>query len=166
MATAVVYFDTSIFLAIFNGEPEAKRIRDLLTELRRDKVRIYTSIITVEEVSVLSFRRGHAVHDNHRKVNLMARIETITREIALTASKLEAGIVDAGATADNKRRKWDCFHLATAMMVGARTFYALDDHFQTRKQQLGLTIPVERPMPSRPGLPFPIPLAPFTPSQP
>ncbi len=88
------YFDTSVFLAIFNGEANGPAIRALLRELKRDKVKIYTSIITIQEVSVLSFRAGQIYDDNHARVNKLARIQTITREIALTAAKLEANVID------------------------------------------------------------------------
>jgi predicted nucleic acid-binding protein len=44
-----VYFDSSVFLAIFMGSDPA--IKALLKELKRDKIRIYTSIITIQEVS-------------------------------------------------------------------------------------------------------------------
>jgi len=101
------YFDTSVFIDIFLATEGAAGIRALLRELKRDKVRIYTSIITVQEVSVLSFRAGRPFDDNHAKVNKMARIQTITREIALTAAKLEAQMIDLTPQKDqieNRRR--------------------------------------------------------------
>ncbi len=135
------YFDTSVFLAIFNGEPTARGIRGLLRELKRDKVRIYTSIITVQEVSVLSFRAGRPFDDNHSKVGKLARIYTITREVALTAAKLEAQVIDQTPVRDqldNKRRKWDCFHIATAMFLECRELFSVDDGMLKRKDQLGI----------------------------
>jgi predicted nucleic acid-binding protein len=62
-----VYFDSSVFLAIFMGSDPS--IKALLKELRRDKIRIYTSIVTVQEVSVQTFRRGFPAADNYAKVN-------------------------------------------------------------------------------------------------
>jgi predicted nucleic acid-binding protein len=112
-----------------------------LKELKRDKIRIYTSIITVQEVSVQTFRKGFAAADNYAKVNKLSRIQEITKEIALTAAKLEAQIVDQTAPKDredNKRRKWDCFHVATAMELGCRTLYTSDDKMLKRKGQFGL----------------------------
>jgi hypothetical protein len=53
-----VYFDSSVFLAIFIGEASGPDIKELLKELRRDKVRVYTSIVTIQEVSVKGFRKG------------------------------------------------------------------------------------------------------------
>jgi hypothetical protein len=44
-----------------------------------------------------------------------------------------------------------------------KPFYALDPDFETRKKQLGSNLPIERPMPTTPGLPFPVPL-PINPS--
>lgn len=125
-----VYFDSSVFLAIFMGEASGPSIKELLKELRRDKVKIYTSIVTIQEVSVQTFRKGAPAADNYTKVNKLARIHGITKEIALTSAKLEAQILDdmkPRDREDNKQRKWDCFHLATAMELGCRTFYGLDD---------------------------------------
>jgi len=137
-----VYFDSSVFLAIFMGEASGPAIKELLKELRRDKIRIYTSIITIQEVSVQPFRKGAATTDNYSKVSKLARIEGITKDIAIEAARLEARIIDRSKVKDredNKRRKWDCFHIATAIALGCRTFYALDEKALKRGQQLGLT---------------------------
>src|SRR5438874_1765852 len=89
-----VYFDTSVFTAIFKGEATGPTIKELLKELKGNKVRVYTSIITVQEVSVEPYRRGTVVEDRFEKVNKIARIEGISKEIALTAAKYEAHIKD------------------------------------------------------------------------
>src|SRR5205807_1109434 len=101
-------------------------------ELGEEKVRIYTSILTIQEVSVLMFRRGTLATDHFTKVHRIARVENITKDVALTAAKLEAHLKDvknANATkdeqiAENRRRKWDCFHIATAMTLGCRTLFS------------------------------------------
>ena len=156
----LVYFDTSVFLALLGGSAaEGPAIRTLLHELKQDRVRIYTSIITVQEVSVLSFRRGSLFADNHVKVAKLARFVGITKEIALTAAKYEAVVVEAGKksgdkTEDNRRRKWDCFHMATAVALSCRTLYALDNQFETKRTQLDLesVLTVSRPAPKKPPL--------------
>jgi predicted nucleic acid-binding protein len=151
-----VYFDSSIFLAIFMGEKSGSSIKELLKELKRDKTKIYTSIITIQEVSVQTFRKGYTAADNYSKVNKLARIHGITKEIALTAAKLEAHQIDQTPEKqreDNKRRKWDCFHIATAMELGCRTFYASDEKMLKRKAQLGITgMDFAKPVPK--GLPL------------
>jgi predicted nucleic acid-binding protein len=157
-----VYFDSSVFLAIFMGESSGPSIKELLKELKRDKTKIYTSIVTIQEVSVQTFRRGATASDNFTKVSKLARIEGITKDIALTAAKLEAHVIDQTKVKDredNKRRKWDCFHVATAMEMGCRTFYAIDDKLLKRKDQLGITnIAFSKPVPrSLPLLPEDIP---------
>jgi len=160
---APVYFDTSVFLAIFNREPTGPEIRRLLRELKRDRMRIYTSIVSVQEASVLGFRRGRAADDNHAEINRLARIQSITKQIALTAAKFEAvlvdGLVSSGLDererhADNKRRKWDCFHVATAVVLRCRTLYTCDKKLLPRKDQLGLTMDFSEPSPRNPELPF------------
>lgn len=149
------YFDTSVFLAIFNKEPSGPQIRTLLRELKHEKVRIYTSIISVQEVSVLSFRKGGAGDDNYVKLGKLARIETITREIALLAARIEAQLIDLlpKDQEDNKRRKWDCFHIATAMQLGCGTLYAEDRKLLKRREQLSLSgISFLHPRPRAPEL--------------
>jgi predicted nucleic acid-binding protein len=110
-----VYFDTSVFLAVLAKEPEAAQVRGLLSELRADRIRIYTSILTVQEVSVSSFMNGGTFGDYHSKMARLARIQGVTKEIALTAAKLEARVIDlakktkgvseADRITDNRRRK-------------------------------------------------------------
>lgn len=134
------YFDTSVFLAIFNKEPSGPDIKALLRELRADRVRIYTSIISVQEVSVLSFRKEGVGNDNYVKLGKLARIETITRDIALGAARIEAQLIDSVSKdqEDNKRRKWDCFHIATAIQLNCGTLYAEDHKLLKRKEQLSI----------------------------
>lgn len=157
--TRPVYFDSSVFLAIFMGDASAVKIRELLTELKKDKVRIYTSIVTIQEVSVLSYRKGTKAEDNYAKVDKLARIEGVTKEVALTAAKLEANIIDQTQKKDredNKRRKWDCFHIATAMTLGCGTFYSCDEKQLKRKEHFNIAgMLFMRPEPSKPPLPFP-----------
>ena len=128
----LVYFDSSIFLAIFNGEKACADIRALLKELRQENSKICTSIITIQEVSVLSFRAGVTVQDNHSKVSRMARIQGITKEVAMTAAKIEAQMIDralreSSQEPKSQRRKWDCFHLATALTLRCDCLYTLDN---------------------------------------
>ena len=157
-----VYFDSSVFLAIFMGESSVASIKELLKELRRDKTRIYTSVITIQEVSVQTFRRGAIAADNYTKVNKLARIYGINKEIALTAAKLEALVIDETRAKDreeNKQRKWDCFHLATAMSLGCRTFFTLDDKQMRRGKRFCAGTGFALPEPRSPnlGLEFPEP---------
>jgi len=136
-----VYFDSSVFLSILNGDSDANKVRDLLAELQEEKIRIYTSIITVQEVSVDAFKDGTVAKDNHAQVKRLARIEGITRDVAITAAKLEAQIVDGykdptEKKADNKRRKWDCFHIATAQCLECAWLYSFDVGMLNRESRL------------------------------
>jgi predicted nucleic acid-binding protein len=158
-----VYFDTSVFLAIFNKEPIGVEVRKLLRELKHGRSRIHTSIISVQEASVLGYRRGMAADDNHSEMNRLARIHTITKQIALTAAKFEAELKDQMDKAsdkndrvtENRRRKWDCFHIATAVVLQCRTIYTCDEGMFPRKSQLGLGLEISHPVPMSPDLPFP-----------
>jgi len=127
------YFDSSIFLAIFNGEPSGTAIKQLLRELRRNKNRVCTSIITVEEVSVASYLGGTGSGDNYAKVERLARIHGITMGISLRAAELEAQLIKRAQSMSkeerktlSQRRKWDCFHIATAIEMRCRWLYSLD----------------------------------------
>lgn len=144
--TSSVYFDSSVFLDIFGGRDADGQIRELFRELRRKKAKAHTSIITVEEVSVDHFRKGKIVTENYSKIHRFAQIEGISSEIALTTAKLEAHLLDSMGTLDdqekakeNKRRRWDLFHIATAMSLGCSVFYCSDDDFEKKKNRLGLT---------------------------
>jgi len=160
-----VYFDTSVFLAVLAKQPQAAQVRGLLNELKADKIRIYTSILTVQEASVSSFMHGNMFADPHSKIARLARIATVTRDIAMTAAKFEAVVLSAAKLsmtkpqydqiADNRRRKFDCFHLATAVSLGCANFYAFDDKFEKRCATLGLALRVLEPQASKPSLPFP-----------
>jgi len=136
-----VYFDTSVFLEIgAKRSKHSKNIRALLKELKMDKVRIYTSILTIQEVSVLSYRRGALARDDYGKVSAFARIAGISKDIALTAAKREAEIKDDAKKdmEDNRRRKWDCFHIATAQQLNCSTLYTTDNKLLNRRKQLGI----------------------------
>ncbi len=156
-----VYFDTSVFLAIFNGEQMAEDIRQLLRELKNERVRIYTSIITIQEVSVAAFRRRGSSDDNHAKVGKLARVASITKEIALSAAKLEAQLLDLQLQSEkekiseNRRRKWDCFHIATALAQSCDILYALDGKMLNREHHLHVdSIKFLKPQSEKLLLPF------------
>ena len=140
-----VYFDASVFLAIFNGEPAAEDIGQLLKELKKERTRIYTSIVTVQEVSVAAYRHGGSGDDNHSKVSKLARVAGVTKDVALKAARLEARLTDLVQSPrdreqvkENRRRKWDCFHIATALDRNCGILYALDDRMLNKQQHLGV----------------------------
>jgi predicted nucleic acid-binding protein len=156
---AGAYFDTSVFIAIFKPEKErAAQVKALLKELRRDKVRVHTSIITVQEASVVAYKRGTIPKDYHGKVGSIADIHTIDKRIAVTAAKHEATLVDTLKPEEqNKpRRKWDCFHIATAQSLGCNTFYAWDEKLLKRRDHLNINdMTFAEPKPRSAELPFP-----------
>lgn len=150
------YFDSSVFLAI-NGEPAAINVRALLRELKAEGRRVSTSIITIQEVSVLSFRAGTNFTDNYSKVSRLARIQGVNRDIALTAAKLEAHARDHVklSTTDeqqdfSRRRKWDCLHVATAIHLGCRCLYTLDPGMRAFQKRMGISpLQFSEPVPKR-----------------
>jgi predicted nucleic acid-binding protein len=159
-----VYFDSSVFLAVLAKQPEALRVRNLLEELKAEKVRIYTSILAIQEVSVASFRHGNPYADHYVRVSRMARVKGVTKDIALTAAKFEAAVIDAAKKSkprkdqdritENRRRKFDCFHIATAVVLNGSCLYAFDDDFEKRCRLLDLHLTVKEPDPKILRLPF------------
>ncbi|MFY9561962.1 MAG: PIN domain-containing protein [Terriglobales bacterium] len=154
-----VYFDTSIFLEMGTKKSKhAKNINSLLSDLNADKARVYTSILTVQEFSVAAYRKGAPGRDTYGDIHPLARIYGLTKDIALTAAKHEAGLRDITAESEaqrdprkpeteeqklericeNRRRKWDCFHLATAQLIGCVEMYSTDENLRKRPGQLGI----------------------------
>ena len=90
-----VYFDTSVFIELASKKSKiAKELRDLLKELAEEKARIYTSMITVQEMSVAVYRRGAKSKDTYGDIHALARIYGITKDVALTAAHREAELKD------------------------------------------------------------------------
>ena len=98
-----VYFDTSIFIEIATPRSKYKKlVRELLQDLQERRVHVYTSILTVQEMSVAVHRKGTVAKDILGDIKSIARVYTMTKEIAMTAGKLEAAIKDI---ADDKEKK-------------------------------------------------------------
>ena len=173
-----VYFDTSVFLEMGSKKSKiSKEIKALLKELAEERVRIYTSVITVQEVSVAAYRRGALTKDTYGDIQALARIYGVTKDVVLTAAHREAEMKDefddrlakrnpkTPETEDekldricgNRRRKWDCFHIATAQSIGCPTIYSTDAGMQKRPAQLGLkNIKVVPPKPTEPTIEGPL----------
>jgi predicted nucleic acid-binding protein len=155
----IVYFDTTIFIEMGAKRSRYKQcIRRLLQELTAAKAKIYTSIVTVQELGVAAYKPGTVAKDTYGDINSVSRIYGITKEVALTAAKGEAGLKDMadreaalhdpskGETdeerieriCENRRRKWDCFHIATAQVLGCGEIYSTDEKFKKRPGQLGI----------------------------
>jgi hypothetical protein len=59
----------------------------------------------------------------------------------LTAAKLEAQMIDLTPERDrveNRRRKWDCFHMVTAMTLGRTNLYSTDEGMLAKQQRLSI----------------------------
>jgi predicted nucleic acid-binding protein len=155
---AGVYFDTTVFTSVFKPEKtRAAQVRDLLRDLKKSNTRVHTSIISVQECSVTSFKRGQLLRDYHAKIESIADIHTVGKEIAINAAKLEAEIIQQipAKEQDKPRRKWDCFHIATARQFKCHTMYSWDKGLIARKDQLGITdLEFAEPISTNPTLKF------------
>ena len=127
-------------------------------------------MITVQEVAVASYKKGTVARDTYGDINNIARVYGITKEVALTAAKNEATLRDLAdqdaATRDprkpeteaqklekicrNRRRKWDCFHIAAAQHIGCQEFYTTDADLLKCPDRLGIrslrAMPPSEPM--------------------
>lgn len=173
-----VYFDSSVFLDMASKRgKQAKQIKGLLKELANEKVRIYTSILTVQEISVAAYRRGAIAKDTYGDIHEIARIYSVTKEIALTAAHREAELRDIAEDelgkrdpnkpeteeqrleriCENRRRKWDCLHIATAQQIGCSKIYSSDEKFQRRPKQIGIkNLAIVSPKPTEPSIKGPL----------
>jgi hypothetical protein len=107
-------------------------------------------------MSVATYRQGTVARDTYGDVSKFARVYSITKEIALTAAKREAELKDIvdenerkqdpkksltesqklDQACENRRRKWDCFHIATAQDRRCTIMYSTDPDLQKRPKQL------------------------------
>ena len=158
MPPRIVYFDTTIFVEMGAKRSQYKPcIRRLMQELTDAKARIYTSIITVQELGVAAYKPGTVARDTYGDVSSISKIYAITKEVSLTAAKGEAGLKEISERevaarhsrketheeeleriCENRRRKWDCFHIATAQVLGCSEIYSTDRKFAKRPEQLGI----------------------------
>lgn len=133
-----------------------RQIKALLKELAEERAKVYTSVITVQEVSVAAYRPGQVARDAYGDVKAVAKVYGISKDVALTCAKNEATLKHITELEDskrdksqpepldrqieraceNRRRKWDCFHVATAQVVGCTEFYTTDDKLLKRPTQL------------------------------
>jgi predicted nucleic acid-binding protein len=133
-----VYFDTSVFIELANRKsPIAKELKGLMKELTEERVRIYTSMITVQEMSVAELK------DISDKQSVASKKETEDQKIERIC--------------ENRRRRWDCFHIATAQSLGCAVLYSTDDKMQARQKQLGIRdLKISSPMATTPSIRGPL----------
>ena len=156
----LVYFDSSIFIEMAAKRSKYKKqIKALLKELNEDHARIYTSILTIQEISVAAYRPGDVARDTHGDVKgIGVRIYEVTKDVALTCAKREAELrylaeqkeakrdsskpeteaEKIERICENRRRKWDCFHIATAQEIGCSELYTADEKLLNRPKHLNL----------------------------
>lgn len=160
-----VYFETSVFISLLKGEERCKDVKDLLRNLKDSDVRIFTSILTIQEISVAAYIAGGKPIDSYEKVSRLARVQNLTKEMVLLAAKYEAAIITnrAGAPVEKARRKWDCFHVATATVIGCSPIYTFDKGMIRNAALFGVSVPIIEPRPKIKPLPFEDETSPLSP---
>lgn len=155
---ARVYFDSTLFIAILaQEEPRATNVKSLLAELSRSRTAIYTSILSIAECSVSLMRVGGDATKALELIHDIAKVQSITEEIALATARLEAQLIQlcppGERTAGKRRhRRWDCFHMATALDVKCAELYSFDQDYSSMSATCSLAIACPEPIAKNPTL--------------
>ncbi len=126
------YFDSSLWVAILAEETTVDDVTTLIQEIKRDRGRILTSILTLTEISVRAYSQDpQKVTEGMTLVSAAAAICNLTQEVALLTAKIEAQFMTSVWSAEgaNLRRRWDALHLATAAASRPMSFTRLTKGF-------------------------------------
>ena len=142
---ARVYFDSTLFLSILANEPTANSVRQLLTELGNSRTGIYTSILTIAECCVGSLRANGDPNKPLELIYDIAKVQSITEDIAISTARIEAKMIllcppGEKEPTKRRRRRWDCFHMATALDLKCTALYSFDEDYGKMAEQCGLPI--------------------------
>ncbi len=120
-----VAIDTNIFIyAIEDQTVLGRKARQVLDQVKLQKIEAFTSVLTIEEIMVKVFKEG-----GEAKIPLyleyisgagLITIREITKTVALQAAKLRAKY---------NLRTPDALQLATAIVCKVDTFITADKHF-------------------------------------
>lgn len=150
MPTAA-YFDTSLWIAVLADEPPAGDVLTLIEEIKHDRGRIVTSILTLTEISVRAYQKAPArVAAGVQLVSAVSAICAVSQDVALLTAKIEATFMASvwQGTLGNRKRRWDALHLATAATYAATVFYTFDNGLLGADfSALPAIPPVRRPQP-------------------
>lgn len=150
------YFDSSLWVAILAEETTVDDVTTLIQEIKRDRGRILTSILTLTEISVRAYSQDpQKVTEGMTLVSAAAAICNLTQEVALLTAKIEAQFMTSVWSAEgaNLRRRWDALHLATAAPFKADVFYTFDKRLLNADFSAEPQIPpLKRPQPRQGSL--------------
>ncbi len=139
----IAYFDSNLWLAFLKGEPgHVEDVRTLLKEIKENRGRVVTSVITLIEVAIKAYRVSPAkANTYYSTIDNLATIYAVSPPIALLAAKIEGQF---------RVRRWDAVHLATAAHHNASVFYTFDEKLQKKDFSAEPSIPnVKKPTPAQ-----------------
>ncbi len=139
-----LYFDTSVYLAFLNDEPNrANIVESLLDDAQQEVIRIFTSTVSLTEVVYLRSQDkqlNYAAMD--QQIDSLLQNPAITTLIQLTA---EIGVAAREYVRSQPARVAglqvrDAIHLATAVAAGVDRFCVYDDDFRPFQDHVGFDI--------------------------
>jgi|GEM_PF-534679 len=148
----IFYWDSSVFVAFFNAEPGGENVRDLLQEAESGEIFIITSSFALVEVIKLKGADPILVSEQDEITAFFRkdyfRFVDATRKITESARSLiwkTPGL-------------WpkDAVHLASAIEFARNheldCIHSYDKDFLKLNGKLPISCPIQKPMPSQPGL--------------
>lgn len=130
-----VYWDSSCFLALINGEPRSSDCRRILDDAADGKITLVTSFWTMAEVIRPRGTQGPLPEEDEEEIraffeNDFIIFRTVDRTVAEKARELcwqHANVVYA----------CDAVHLATAVLSGCQRFEVIDNPLESLDRMLG-----------------------------
>lgn len=160
-----IYFDSSVFLAYFNGdELHLSNIEAVLAEIKRDEMKLITSSFTVIEVAYIQHERlkgKFAEKDEERLDEFWANAEVVLLvDLNPFITKIARDLVRTAKQNGHSLKPGDAVHLATAKWVSEvfrekgepqiiREIHAIDEQIEKFSTLVGLTICPPQPLQPR-----------------
>lgn len=155
----LVYWDSCVFLSMIEGDAERMDgIHSVLDEMKQGRIKIYTSVLSIAEVTFVKTEREKNALDKAVEERIAALwqpgspfvLVDVFREIVIDSQKLVRDSLKHGMTI----KPPDAIHFATARRVGCSDFHTFD-HFKDNEAALSKLFKVKIGYPSLPGrLPF------------
>ncbi len=154
-----IYWDTCVFLELIEGDETRRHsVEAVLKEAEKGKLHIYTSTLTIAEVThAKSERQSHTLDkDVEEKIRAMW-IDTsvfILTDVFIGIGLDAQQLVREAIKMSFKISPPDAVHLATAARLGCKEFHTFDQ-FKGHREKIGKLLKIKIIEPTLPGtLPY------------